>query len=48
MEYKNDSLLSQDGLRRFLNAHKSDLKTIANELNVGYSTLRNYTYGAHR
>lgn len=46
MEYKKESLLSQDGLRRFLNAHKSDLKTIANELNVGYSTLRNYTYGA--
>lgn len=45
MKYQKELLLSQEGLREFLNANKSDLKMIADEVNVGYSTLRNYTYG---
>lgn len=45
MKYQKELLLSQEGLREFLNANKSDLKMIANEVNVGYSTLRNYAYG---
>lgn len=45
MDYKKELLLSQQGLREFLDTNKSELKTIAKELNVGYSTLRNYAYG---
>lgn len=44
MDYKKELLLSQQGLREFLDTNKSELKTIAKELNVGYSTLRNYAY----
>lgn len=46
MEFNKELLLSKDGIREFLNHNKSELKTIANELNIGYSTLRNYAYGS--
>ena len=46
MDFTKELLLSQEGLRTFLAANKSELKTIAHELNIGYSTLRNYAYGA--
>lgn len=45
MTFKKELLLSQEGLYEFLIANKSELKTIADEVNVGYSTLRNYAYG---
>lgn len=45
MTFKKELLLSQEGLREFLTQNKSQLKTIADEVNVGYSTLRNYAYG---
>lgn len=45
MTFKKELLLSQEGLREFLTENKSQLKLIADEVNVGYSTLRNYTYG---
>lgn len=45
MKYQKELLLSQEGLREFLAKNKSDLKMIADEVNVGYSTLRNYAYG---
>lgn len=45
MKYQKELLLSQEGLRKFLAENKSELKLIANEVNVGYSTLRNYAYG---
>ncbi len=45
MKYQKELLLSQEGLRKFLAENKSELKMIANEVNVGYSTLRNYAYG---
>lgn len=45
MTFKKELLLSQEGLREFLAKNKSDLKMIADEVNVGYSTLRNYAYG---
>ena len=44
MTFKKELLLSQEGLREFLTQNKSQLKTIADEVNVGYSTLRNYAY----
>jgi hypothetical protein len=45
MTFKKELLLSQEGLREFLTENKSQLKMIADEVNVGYSTLRNYAYG---
>lgn len=45
MTFKKELLLSQEGLREFLAENKSQLKMIADEVNVGYSTLRNYAYG---
>lgn len=45
MTFKKELLLSQEGLHEFLSTKKSELKTIADEVNVGYSTLRNYAYG---
>lgn len=45
MTFKKELLLSQEGLREFLAENKSQLKLIADEVNVGYSTLRNYAYG---
>lgn len=45
MTFKKELLLSQEGLREFLTENKSQLKLIADEVNVGYSTLRNYVYG---
>ena len=45
MTFKKELLLSQEGLREFLTENKSQLKLIADEVNVGYSTLRNYAYG---
>lgn len=45
MNFKKELLLSKQGIREFLDANKSELKIIAAELNVGYSTLRNYAYG---
>lgn len=45
MTFKKELLLSQEGLKEFLTENKSQLKTIADEVNVGYSTLRNYAYG---
>lgn len=45
MTFKKELLLSQEGLREFLTQNKSQRKTIADEVNVGYSTLRNYAYG---
>lgn len=45
MKYQKELLLSQEGLREFLAENKSQLKMIADEVNVGYSTLRNYAYG---
>lgn len=45
MTFEKELLLSQEGLREFLAKNKSDLKMIADEVNVGYSTLRNYVYG---
>lgn len=45
MKYQKELLLSQEGLREFLTENKSQLKMIADEVNVGYSTLRNYAYG---
>lgn len=45
MTFKKELLLSQEGLREFLTQNKSQLKMVADEVNVGYSTLRNYAYG---
>lgn len=45
MTFKKELLLSQEGLQEFLTENKSQLKMIADEVNVGYSTLRNYAYG---
>lgn len=45
MTFKKELLLSQEGLKEFLTENKSQLKMIADEVNVGYSTLRNYAYG---
>lgn len=45
MTFKKELLLSQEGLREFLTQNKSQLKMVADEINVGYSTLRNYAYG---
>ena len=45
MTFKKELLLSQEGLKEFLTENKSQLKLIADEVNVGYSTLRNYAYG---
>lgn len=45
MTFKKELLLSQEGLQEFLAENKSQLKMIADEVNVGYSTLRNYAYG---
>nr|DAV82039.1 MAG TPA: Putative antitoxin of bacterial toxin-antitoxin system, YdaS/YdaT [Caudoviricetes sp.] len=45
MTFKKELLLSQKGLQEFLTENKSQLKMIADEVNVGYSTLRNYAYG---
>lgn len=45
MTFKKELLLSQEGLKEFFAENKSQLKMIADEVNVGYSTLRNYAYG---
>lgn len=45
MEYTNELLLSQDGLKKLLLDHKSNLGDLADELTVAVGTLKNYLYG---
>lgn len=45
MEYSNELLLSQDGLKELLLDHKSNLQDLADELTVAVGTLKNYLYG---
>lgn len=45
MEYQNELLLSQDGLKQLLLDHKSNLSDLADELTVAVGTLKNYLYG---
>lgn len=45
MEYQNELLLSQDGLKQLLLDHKSNLGDLADELTVAVGTLKNYLYG---
>ena len=45
MEYQNELLLSQDGLKELLLDHKSNLQDLADELTVAVGTLKNYLYG---
>ena len=45
MEYSNELLLSQDGLKQLLLDHKSNLGDLADELTVAVGTLKNYLYG---
>ena len=45
MEYQNELLLSQEGLKELLLDHKSNLQDLADELTVAVGTLKNYLYG---
>lgn len=45
MEYSNELLLSQEGLKELLLDHKSNLQDLADELTVAVGTLKNYLYG---
>lgn len=40
MEYSNELLLSQDGLKELLLDHKSNLQDLADELTVAVGTLK--------
>lgn len=45
MTFKKELLLTPQGIESFLHENKSQLRTIADDLGVGYSTLKNYAYG---
>ena len=44
MTFEKELLLSPQGIETFLQENKSNLRDIATDINVGYSTLKNYAY----